>query len=247
MERRRKLRRARRVAVRFTEPGSDRTRSGFTTDISLTGMFIGTNHVLSPGSRIRIEVADVEHGFVLEGIVARALRRNPKMGQIQPSGMGVRFFQVTELIERLFPQAASEFQADERIPGGGDEGPRSETRKGRTERTGSGDGGAASRPRRGFLVRFRSSADLERTWNRDVAQGGLFVSAREPAPVDEVIILEIRPPEDAPRGSKVRLQARVVQNFDRGSESDPNLLSGMGVEFLEPDRALSSLSTLLGS
>ncbi len=241
MERRDELRRARRVAVRFREMGDEKLRSGFTTDISHGGMFVGTNHVLPPGTRLRVEVVDPANGFVVEGVVARALRRNPTMGQRgQPSGMGVRFLQIEELVEGLFPHASSEPREGK---GAGVGGGRPDSRNGRRE----GQGPDSDTPTRGFLVRFRSSDDLERTWARDVAQGGLFVSARDPAAIGEVIILEVRPPEDAPGGQKVRLDARVVHVFDRqGGGAEANLLSGMGVEFLDPDRAREALGTLLG-
>ena len=242
MERRDNIRRARRVPVRFRVPGEDKVRSGFTTDISKTGMFIGTTHVLPARTRVRIEINDPESGFVIEGVVARSLRPTPLMRAVQPSGMGVRFLQVDELVDSLFPHASAQMepvQSPEPASAGGSVSSPS-------KKSATGDAGG-QKPRRGFIVRFRTAADLERTWARDVAQGGIFVSAREPADVGEAVLLEIRPPEDAPAGSKVRLDARVVHRFEPGSgEGGANLLSGMGVEFLDPQAAIGALGTLLG-
>ena len=103
MERRDDKRRARRVPVRFWKRGEDKPRNGFTTNISNGGMFIGSNLVHGRGTRLRIEVLDPVYGFVVEGVVARANRSQPHMQQFRASGMGIRFLQVKELVEELFP------------------------------------------------------------------------------------------------------------------------------------------------
>ena len=106
MERRDNKRRARRVPVRFWKKGEEKHRSGFTTNISNGGMFIGSNLVHGRGTRLRIEVLDPLNGFVVEGVVARANRSQPHMQRIRASGMGIRFLQVSELVAELFPTSA---------------------------------------------------------------------------------------------------------------------------------------------
>src|SRR5829696_4633583 len=74
MSRRRAVRRPRRVQVNFWKQGEPASYVGYTTNISMTGMFIATNAPLPSGSRIRIEVMDRERGFMVEGVVAHARR-----------------------------------------------------------------------------------------------------------------------------------------------------------------------------
>ncbi len=106
MSRRRSVRRARRIPVTFWKRGDDHGSAGYTTNISTTGMFLGTGHPLPPGTRVRVEVLDREHGFVVEGVVAHARRMRGEMNRIAQSGMGVRFLGVEELVRELIPAAA---------------------------------------------------------------------------------------------------------------------------------------------
>ena len=72
MSRRRAARRARRVQVHFWKHGDPTSYVGYTTNISMTGMFIATNSPVAPASRIRVEVVDRDRGFMVEGVVAHA-------------------------------------------------------------------------------------------------------------------------------------------------------------------------------
>lgn len=79
---------------------------GYTTNISMTGMFIATNSPMAGGSRIRIEVnADRDRGFMVEGVVAHARKVRGELMRVTQSGMGVRFLTVEELVRELFPAA----------------------------------------------------------------------------------------------------------------------------------------------
>ena len=101
--RRRAARRARRVQVHFWRHGDPTAYIGYTTNISLTGMFIATNSPISSGSRLRIEVVDRDRGFMVEGVVAHARKLQPELARLGQSGMGVRFLTVEELVRELFP------------------------------------------------------------------------------------------------------------------------------------------------
>ena len=106
MSRRRAVRRPRRVQVHFWRRGDPTTYVGYTTNISMTGMFIATNSPLAGGSRIRIEViADRDRGFMVEGVVAHARKVRGELMRVTQSGMGVRFLTVEELVRELFPAA----------------------------------------------------------------------------------------------------------------------------------------------
>ena len=72
MSRRISPRRPRRVQVQFWKRGEPHAYPGYTTNISLTGMFIGTRSPLPPGTRLRIEVLEGDRGFMVEGVVMHA-------------------------------------------------------------------------------------------------------------------------------------------------------------------------------
>lgn len=259
-ERRDEPRLRRRVPVRFWRRGEERARSGFTTNISNGGMFIGSNQVLPPDTRLRIEVLDPKHGFHIEGIVARAKRSHPELRSVQPSGMGVRFLRTEELVAELFPKGVRV-----KMENGGDDarsGTRSEaagtSRRAPAEEPAPGvpaaDPGPAAETasppapdaprakRRGFAVTFRTEEELRTTYERDIRQGGLFIATRKPAEVGDTVIIELRPPEAL--GAPVRVHAKVVHRFERGDEE--NLLSGMGVELADPEEARRRLEAILG-
>lgn len=65
-------------------------------------MFLATVHPLERGDRVRVEVLDHEHGFAVEGVVARVHRVTPALRQVSQPGVGVRFLSIAELISELF-------------------------------------------------------------------------------------------------------------------------------------------------
>ena len=74
MSRRRAVRRPRRVQVQFWRRGEPTAYIGYTTNISMTGMYVATNSPMPSGARIRVEILDRDRGFMVEGVVAHALR-----------------------------------------------------------------------------------------------------------------------------------------------------------------------------
>jgi len=77
--------------VRFGTDTLDRT--AFTMNVSLTGAFIRTNQVLSPGKTIKIEFAFPDRTLEVYAKVVWAKRVPPQMAHLLPCGMGVRFVQ----------------------------------------------------------------------------------------------------------------------------------------------------------
>src|SRR3712207_6651675 len=126
MSRRRAVRRPRRVQVHFWKQGEPTAYVGYTTNISMTGMFVATNSPMAPGARIRVEVIDRDRGFMVEGVVAHARKIRGDMARISQSGMGVRFLSVEELVRELIPAA---YGQTEEIPPNTDRGSRSEERR----------------------------------------------------------------------------------------------------------------------
>jgi hypothetical protein len=118
MSRRRAVRRARRLQVHFWKQGDSTPYVGYTTNISMTGMFVASNSPLPSGSRIRVEILS-ERPFALEGVVAHARRVRPELARVSQSGMGVRFLSVEELVRDVIPGA---YGQTEEIPVDADRG-----------------------------------------------------------------------------------------------------------------------------
>jgi hypothetical protein len=232
------------VQVHFWKQGEPTTYIGYTTNISLTGMFIATNSPMPSGARIRIEVVDRERGFMMEGVVAHARKMQTEMARLNASGMGVRFLSVEELVRELIPgglagteeipreapaprpaappapvpasaSAPAPVPAAAAVPLPAPEGP---------PRPVSTSGGT-------FSVHFSGPEEFMEVYRRDILQGGLFVSTQYPAHLQETVSVEMFPPGPFPDPLTVR--ARVVQRFDPQTETGPNLLAGMGLELLD--------------
>ena len=102
MEKRRNRRYSKRFKVRFgvKEP----TSTGFTNDVSSTGMFVVTTTMLEIGQRVHGEV-QVEEASKLyfEGVVARLTVVAPELRQIMKGGFGMRFLSGAELMGEMVP------------------------------------------------------------------------------------------------------------------------------------------------
>ena len=109
-------RRARRVQVQFWKRGEPQAYPGYTTNISMTGMFIATRSPHPPGTRLRIEVLEAQRGFVIEGVVAHARKVRGEMMHVSQPGMGVRFLDVEELVRELIPAGYGEADGPAAMP-----------------------------------------------------------------------------------------------------------------------------------
>jgi hypothetical protein len=95
-----------------------------------------------------------------------------------------------------------------------------------------------------FTVHFSGIEEFLEVYRRDILQGGLFVSTRYPARLQETVNVELYPP--GLLVDPVTVRARVVQRFEPQSETgSPNLLSGMGLELLEVPSLLARLSPVV--
>lgn len=281
--RRRAVRRPRRVQVHFWRQGDPAAYIGYTTNISLTGMFIATNSPVTSGSRIRIEVIDRDRGFMVEGVVAHARKTPVELARLNQSGMGVRFLSVEELVRELMPAGLAETEEVPRQTGPRPQPPPSPPSPPPTEvmpaaalpprtpprppapRPSEPVAVSAPRPvvvvpppplppRRppasvepsggSFTVRFSGIEEFLEVYRRDILQGGLFVSTRYPARLQETVNVELYPPGLVV--DPVLVRARVVQRFEPQSETgSPNLLSGMGLELLDVPNLLERLSPVI--
>ncbi|MBI3802352.1 MAG: PilZ domain-containing protein [Nitrospirae bacterium] len=105
MEKRQKQRTLKRLFVRF---GNEKPEHiGFTHDLSATGIFLKTNTVFPPNTRLQIELTlPDETVLCCRGIVMWAKRIPPALNRmVQKHGMGVRLLEIPEaykaLIDRL--------------------------------------------------------------------------------------------------------------------------------------------------
>lgn len=102
MEKRRHRRYSRRFRVRFGEKALDRT--GFTSDVSATGMFIVAQPVPKLNTRLHVEVAiDTERVLYFEGMVARMTLVAPELRSVMKGGFGLRFLSGAELMAEMVP------------------------------------------------------------------------------------------------------------------------------------------------
>ncbi len=93
-----------RLKVRFWRAGSpDRVFTGYTTNISRSGCFIQTEHPIGTAGRLQLELSSDDLGFVCEGVVARSIKAPYELRQVKPSGMGVRFLTIEELVRAVVP------------------------------------------------------------------------------------------------------------------------------------------------
>jgi hypothetical protein len=278
--RRRAIRRPRRVQVHFWKQGDPTAYIGYTTNISLTGMFVATNSPVSSGSRIRVEVVDRDRGFMVEGVVAHARKSPLELARLNQSGMGIRFLSVEELVRELMPAGFA--GGTEEIPQEAAPRPEPPLRPSPPlPDVTQAFPAAAPRPappppepiaapsppkpvvlvppapvppRRppapvepsggSFTVHFSGIDEFLEVYRRDILQGGLFVSTRYPARLQETVNVELYPPGLVV--DPVMVRARVVQRFEPQSETgSPNLLSGMGLELLDVPSLLERLSPVV--
>ncbi len=224
MERREQERRPRRVRVHFWKRGASKRYRGYSANISTGGMYVDTNTLVSKGSRIRLEVGSDEQTFMAEAVVARV---NKSLQTLRPSGMGVRFLTIEELVSELIPEIASVAP----------QGPQ------------DGTGAAGSEPplpEGSYRLSFADRRQFLEVYRRDLSTGGLFIPTDEPAALNEVVTVEVSVTEtDVP---PVRLEARVVHRLDPDMPDGTgggNLMAGMGVEILSFERALEALRAMV--
>jgi hypothetical protein len=79
----------RRILVRFGDEIS--SRSGFTKNLSETGIFIQTNLVSRPGSMIHVELEFPEAKFTMWARVQWGKKVPPQLAHILECGMGLQF------------------------------------------------------------------------------------------------------------------------------------------------------------
>ncbi len=102
MEKRRTRRFTRRLRVRFGE--HELGQSGFTSDVSATGLFVVTSSPVNLGQRLHVEVGiDTNRRLLFEGVVARLNIVPAELRTVVKGGFGLRFLTGPELMAEMVP------------------------------------------------------------------------------------------------------------------------------------------------
>lgn len=218
-------------------------------------MFLGTSVQLEPGERVRLEVLDRDKGFIIEGQVARIHRVALALRHLEQPGVGIRFLVPAELVGELLQSAkprtgtSASLQRPAGIPA-----PTSALREASppppppppaVEATApaAAPPPVATRPPRSIPVEFVDRASFLAVYHRDIAAGGLYITSESPAALHEIVLIDLRPPLAVPH--PLQFEARVVHRFDPPDADGRPAMSGMGVQFLDPDRVRATLAPVL--
>ncbi len=201
-DRRRADRFTRRVPVHFWRPGEGYRHSGFTSDVSTSGMFLATDEPLKTGARIRVAIGATDRGFFVEGEVTHTIRREPGRPAARRLGMGVRFLPVEKLLGKLVPELGAS-PAEDGSP--------------------SDDGL--------YRAFYPGVEQFLEVYERDIQTGGLFVATQRPAEVRDLVEIKVTVKGSGLRPLPLTgtVVYRAEAN-PPGHDPDANLMAGMGVE-----------------
>lgn len=240
--------------MRFWRRGETQAHTGFTINVSQSGLFLGTGHPLNPGERVRLELVDADRGFVAEGKVARVHRVALALRHVQQPGVGIRFLSPEDLVAELVPGARAA-TGGRRSWGESSGGPTAVEARAPLEGTPAVEPEAAPADEPGnefpglevIPVDFVDASSFLAVYHRDISSGGLFLSTPSPAELNQVVVVELRIPGSG--SGPLRLKARVVQRIEPTAAvgRGQNLLAGMGVQFLEPERVIEQLQPTLAA
>ncbi len=256
MERRIHRRFPRRIELRYWRSGEVQGHTAYSTNISKSGLFLSSSSPLASGERVRLEVIDRECGFVAEGRVTRIHRVPLALRHVDQQGVGVRFLLPEELVEDLVPLAR---QSGPATQGGREVGFDSPVSVEWNAAGASTE--AATQPEaepelepvpamdagrdKIVPIAFADASAFLSTYHRDISAGGLFISTPTPMQLQEAVWIEMQLPIP---GERPKLfAARVVQRFDplAAVGDGRNLISGMAVQFVEPEKVLTELKPFL--
>ncbi len=269
-ERRVSERHSRRLEVRFWRRGNAQVHTGFSTNVSVSGLFLGTTQSLAPGERVRLELVEKSVGFVLEGQVARVHRVSIALRHVDQPGAGIRFLTPGELVGSLVPamrlavavgaaapldlaytraDSPAAAPAATESPAGGASGAPAGVEATAARPAGNGSRSVPQAPASSVPqvvpVEFPDRSAFLSVYHRDLSAGSLFISTDVPAQLQETVTIELRVP--IPGGKVFRFPAQVVRRFESEAAvgTGSNVLAGVGVRFLEPERVRAELAPVL--
>lgn len=253
----RRKRYKKRLQVRFWREGDEQPHSGYTTNISMTGMFVATNTPVSPKERVRVEILDEGGSRFVHGEVVHAARVSPLLAKLRQVGMGIRLLGVDELIGELVGRGKTrlrediEFRVHAPMRSGFDQpATESSTQADSAEEPQSDPAPAAhgagwaeasdSLDPTLFSIRFETSEEFLSAFRRELQHGGMFIKTRHPPKVDQEVTVEIKRSAERP----VRLPARVVSRRAPSENFDSRTPPGINVDFKDLESALAELRRL---
>jgi hypothetical protein len=264
-ERRNADRFARRLDLRYWRAGGVQPLSGFTTNVSATGMFLATTQVLQPGERVRVELLDPRNGAMLEGQIVRVHRVTMALRHVDTPGAGVRFLPPEELVSAIVPAVRSRAVARPEARGAGERvgavagfgpaEPSSGARIGALETPPAAKspeavadgaaGGVRDEAPVVVPVEFSDRSSFLSVYHRDLSSGTLFVSTEIPAALKQVVTVELLTPPPVRR--TLRFRAEVARRFEPEAAVGPgrNLLAGVGLRLLDPAAVRAELEPVI--
>jgi Tfp pilus assembly protein PilZ len=210
VNRRRSKRQKRRLRVRFWS--GEIEASGFTADVSNTGLFLVTSQPLEIETRLHLEIEIGGQSYFAEGVVVRR-KAYPQYAQsMYRSGVGVRLVGLNEAIEHL--GAEQEVAGEQEVPVqeaaadqplGPDEEPDPDEELDDTKIL------EDDVPDGPMLVDLRDPEELGAVYERDIKHGGLLVTTRERPDVGSEVVVPVLLPK--PHG-QIQCSATVVKLKD---------------------------------
>lgn len=255
----RRKRYKKRLQVRFWRDGEEHFHSGYTTNVSMTGMFVATNTPVKPNERVKVEIIDEDGSRFLHGEVVHAARVSPLLAKLRQAGMGIRLLGVDELIGELVGRDRQklredvEFRVHAPMRMGYDQpAPFASEPEHESPTESRAPEAGSSRDESGwtetvspadptlFSIRFESGEEFLSSFRRELQHGGMFITTQHPPDLDEDVTVEIRSPAD----EQVRLPARVVSRRGPSADHDPKSPPGINVDFKDLKSALEELKRL---
>lgn len=239
MEKRDDKRLKKRFQVRFWRLDDPVPKSGFTYNISLTGMFICTNSPFRPGTRIVVEVGRESRKIVLHGQVRHASRVDPVLQKVKPSGMGVRLLKTEEMMAAVLGvklQPEEEVEVEEEVATEPEEAPEA-------DESAAAEAQEEEEPPPVYHLNFVSPRELAESFERDLKFGGIFVPTPRLPDKDQILVEFLFDWNDAVR---VRIPAHVVKRFAAAEGSSlGEQVAGIGVAFDDPEYAIEEILDIL--
>ena len=200
--------------------------TGFTADISDTGLLIETPKPLELGQRLHLELSLGEGSYFAECVIVRRKTYPRHARSLFKPAIGVRFLGLSEVADVA---SAPNDEVPDRAAGAEtlDESARVEA---------STEPVQVDVPDGPMQVDLRDLADLEVVYERDIRHGGLLVPTREAPAIDSEVVVSILLPD--PHGT-IRCHGTVVKL----KEDPPSVAIRLSEIKPVRDRLLEILST----
>lgn len=184
MERRRAARFKRRLPVTLWVPGKESMRqTGYTTNLSLGGVFVHANRSLPARTRVRVEIGEGASSLLFEAVVVKEHEVPHALRVVNTPGMGLRFLHTRELLRAVVPNIA---EPEAPAPAAPPVAPAQEELP---------------------TVDLSSAVRFADAWKRDLRAGGVFVQSTAPATLHKLITIGVKLPDTI---MPLRIAARVV-------------------------------------